>query len=296
MIALLNDLSNMVLSKNWNDCTEQDLNILSAAQPYSSVAQLLYAQKLKQNNSEAYRQQWQKTMLYFNDPLLLQYLFNSNKKNMQENVQEATAAHEHIHGSVVTSKTSLQQLNEVEAMAAPPTEKIFTHNLVEEETVEIIDFDDDAADDLPPIEDQPELKLPEFKIEMLDPDKAALSFTPYHTVDYFASQGIKVKNDLGTSTKFGEQLKSFTDWLKEMRRLPEAAVTANFSIREQASVESLAEKSIEGENALTDSMAQVWAKQGNYKKAIEVYQKLSLQNPSKRSYFAAKIEHLKKIS
>jgi hypothetical protein len=39
-------------------------------------------------------------------------------------------------------------------------------------------------------------------------------------------------------------------------------------------------------------MAEVWAKQGAREKAIETYNKLSLQNPSKKAYFAAKIENL----
>ena len=40
-------------------------------------------------------------------------------------------------------------------------------------------------------------------------------------------------------------------------------------------------------------MAAVLAKQGKLAKAIELYQKLSLMNPSKSAYFAAKIEQLK---
>jgi hypothetical protein len=41
-------------------------------------------------------------------------------------------------------------------------------------------------------------------------------------------------------------------------------------------------------------MAEVWKKQGNTAKAIDIYNKLSLLDPSKRVYFAAKIEELKK--
>jgi hypothetical protein len=41
-------------------------------------------------------------------------------------------------------------------------------------------------------------------------------------------------------------------------------------------------------------MAEVWLKQGNKEKAADVYRKLSLRNPSKSAYFAAKIESLNK--
>ena len=43
-------------------------------------------------------------------------------------------------------------------------------------------------------------------------------------------------------------------------------------------------------------MAEVWKKQGNKAKAEEIYDKLSLLDPAKSSYFAAKIEELKKTS
>jgi hypothetical protein len=40
-------------------------------------------------------------------------------------------------------------------------------------------------------------------------------------------------------------------------------------------------------------MAEVFARQGKMAKASEVYQKLSLLNPAKSTYFAAKLENLK---
>jgi len=45
-----------------------------------------------------------------------------------------------------------------------------------------------------------------------------------------------------------------------------------------------------------EAMAEVWIKQGNTAKAEEIYRKLSLLDPLKTAYFAAKIEDLKKTS
>ena len=42
-------------------------------------------------------------------------------------------------------------------------------------------------------------------------------------------------------------------------------------------------------------MAEVWEKQGNPEKAIDIYNKLSLLEPSKSTYFAAKIEEIKVV-
>lgn len=46
---------------------------------------------------------------------------------------------------------------------------------------------------------------------------------------------------------------------------------------------------------VSETLAMVLEKQGHYQKAIAMYEKLVLQNPEKSSFFAAKIENLKKL-
>ncbi|HEV7331105.1 MAG TPA: hypothetical protein VGN63_08710 [Flavisolibacter sp.] len=118
-------------------------------------------------------------------------------------------------------------------------------------------------------------------------------FEPYHTVDYFASQGIKVTaNDL-SKDKLSKQLRSFTEWLKVMKRLPATEMSQSPQSTAEKSVVHMASHSVEESEIVTEAMAEVWAKQGAHEKAIETYNKLSLLNPSKKAYFAAKIENLK---
>jgi hypothetical protein len=119
-----------------------------------------------------------------------------------------------------------------------------------------------------------------------------IAFEPYHTIDYFASQGIKLTLDENPSDSLGRQLKSFTDWLKVMRRLPQKDREIVPDIAAERTVQSIAAHSIEGREVVTEAMAEVLAKQGMPEKAQEVYHKLSLLNPGKRAYFAAKIEQL----
>jgi hypothetical protein len=123
----------------------------------------------------------------------------------------------------------------------------------------------------------------------------AIAFEPYHTIDYFASQGIKLAPTDLSKDKFGQQLKSFTEWLKSMKRLPAAETAPVPDVSAQQTVVKAAEHSIEEREVLTEAMAEVWAKQGNIEKAREVYQKLSLQIPAKSSYFAAKIDEINSI-
>lgn len=133
-----------------------------------------------------------------------------------------------------------------------------------------------------------ELKLPEINAAM---DEKML-FEPMHMVDYFASQGIKLTEEVQTADKLGKQLKSFTEWLKTMKKVHIETET-DTTVQTDATIQNLAEKSNAEGEVLTESMAEVFAKQGKVGKASEVYQKLSLLNPAKSAYFAAKIENLK---
>ena len=58
-------------------------------------------------------------------------------------------------------------------------------------------------------------------------------------------------------------------------------------------IQALAAKSNKEGEIVTEAMADVLIQQGKARKAIEVYKKLSLLNPSKSAFFAAKIEQLK---
>jgi hypothetical protein len=60
---------------------------------------------------------------------------------------------------------------------------------------------------------------------------------------------------------------------------------------------NMAKKSVQdNDEFITETLARIYAKQGNIPKAIRAYQKLSLKFPEKSSYFAALIEELKRTS
>ena len=120
-------------------------------------------------------------------------------------------------------------------------------------------------------------------------------FEPYYTVDYFASQGIRLTLDENPTDKLGKQMKSFTDWLKVMRRLPQKNREIIPDIAAEHQVQAIAAHSIERREVVTETMAEVLAKQGMREKATEMYRKLSLLEPEKSAYFAEKIEQLKII-
>ena len=116
-------------------------------------------------------------------------------------------------------------------------------------------------------------------------------FEPLFASDYFASQGIKLSEEVQTGDKLGRQLKSFTEWLKTMKKVHDNKLPVGNEQMDLA-VQKLAEKSNQEDDIVTESMAEAYLQQGKVKKAREIFEKLSLFNPSKSAYFAAKIERI----
>lgn len=279
MNAQINQLVKSLLQKDSiEQCSVQELQQYADRHPYFGAAQLLLTKKLQAENSDRYDEQLQKTFLFFHNPLWVEQLLNDTG-----------------NGSVTATEKKIEDFvqNEIVENPAPVVPDPVVNNLAEPVSAEIkdpvIEIDSQKAI-------EPPSEIPTFKIEPVDVANTELIFEPFHTVDYFASQGIKFKEEEKPKDKFGQQLKSFTDWLKTMKRFPATEIAKPLEPHTEQKVEQLAEHSIEDREIVTEAMAEVWEKQGNAGKAIEVYSKLSLLDPSKNRYFTAKIEDLKKIN
>jgi len=257
-------------------CSLQQVDYLAHQYPYFTTAQLFLLQKAEPA-SEVYINQQQRVALHFSNPLQLQYCleptaFESElpKAELFQNpIAEETAPQTELEKG--NEATNAEQSMAVEKTAPAP---------------------EPVRQPAPEIRPEP-APLPPVQI-INEPKAAAITFEPYHTVDYFASQGIKLSHQEATGDALGKQVKSFTEWLKTMKRLPETAVAQPNDAAGESNVENLAAHSLATADIVTESMAEVWQKQGNTAKAAELYRKLSLQNPAKSAYFAAKIESLKK--
>lgn len=298
------------------ECSLDEVRQLTERYPYFAPAQFLYLQKLKQEESPEYDKQYKKAVLFYHDPLLFDYFIASeNFYKDEESAKDLVQSYIHQPPKVsepepvVESDTSLPVVEEnpipiVEEETIEPKEKKEEESENEEEgesSLRVKDIVDDSlrseeTDLVQPVEEKASVKeepspaVPETVHERSSSD---LLFEPYHTVDYFASQGIKVVQEEAPKDKLGKGLKSFTEWLKTMKRLPAAQTGSVGEASAEKKVEMMATDSVNDSDVVTEAMAEVWIKQGNKEKALDIYKKLSLLNPSKTAYFAAKIENLK---
>lgn len=282
-------LAKSIIGKNsLSECTVAELQGIALQYPYFGPVHFLLAQKLKEEDPVQYEKQYQKTFLYFQNPLWLEYISGDNGVKEISSIPET--------GKIFAEKPVVHEIDLEKELKTYSSEQ--AEPISENKQVEIIhEHIEENEEQLPTdTEEQSEnLPIPQLKIQPIDPATQKLSFEPYHTVDYFASQGIRLTEADKPTDKFGKQLKSFTEWLKTMKRLPESGVIAPNVVQKDPEVDQLAENSIVEKDVITEAMAEVWEKQGNHEKAIETYRKLSLLNTDKSSYFAAKIEHLKQL-
>lgn len=145
--------------------------------------------------------------------------------------------------------------------------------------------------------------------------------------DYFSGQGIEVDTEITTSKKVKELpelsnerdlmvVMPFSEWLRYLEERNRKAkeeeadksalralwqkqkLTAAIEEEEEEIPEDVFEMAVNSitskEEIVSESMAAVYALQGKKVKALDMYKKLSLQNPEKSAYFAKKIEDLQK--
>lgn len=136
-------------------------------------------------------------------------------------------------------------------------------------------------------------QLSDFKKPVEENAKLDFEMEPYYTIDYFASQGIKVDLTKQPQDKLTKQLLTFTDWLKKMKTVSPNPQDLGTDPELEKAIQGIAQTSNEAKEIATETMAEVFVKQGKIDKAVQLYIKLSFLDPEKSSYFAAKIQQLK---
>jgi hypothetical protein len=253
--------------ESMDEMTLDELKSHSEEFPYSSIIQFLYTCKLKSQYHLDFPEAVSKTALFFDDSSWLNYQLSEEK--------EKGKFRKILYDSHFNNRNE--------------------DDLIEETPSNYVDFDEQEGG-----YDEPTVTQSNEKIDQADAETKLtpetnkdfeFQLTPYHTIDYFASLGIKVSAETDKD-ELSMKVKSFTAWLKTMKRLQPGAETV--AIKD---IQSILDPGTESEKptlaVLTEAMAEVYLKQGLREKAIEVYHKLSLQNPLNSHIFADKISQIK---
>jgi hypothetical protein len=231
--------------------------------PYFGLAHF-YALKDTLPHENSYAETAAKTALFFNNLFFLQAQLQEEKSTLKETKAEEIIVEE--TPAIIEAENIIQQ-----------TETVST---VENNTI---------------LQENDEIKVEAIQQKIAGPikvEKEEMLFEPLFATDYFASQGIKLSEAIQGDDKLGKQLKSFTSWLKTMKKVhPDKLAHVNALV--EVAIQNQAAKSNIEEEVLTEAMAEAFVQQGKNIRAIDTYEKLSLLNPAKSAYFAAKIESLK---
>ena len=263
--------------ESMDEMTLDELKSHAEAFPYSSIIQFLYTCKLKSQYHLDFPEAVSKTALFFDDSSWLNYQLR--EEGEKGNFRKILYGSQHKDAN---------EVEEVEGLNLPAEDR-------GAEGVKEVDFDENEGGF-----HDPAIVQAIEKIELQDPNTNPASgtnkdfefqLTPYHTIDYFASLGIKINME-NEKDELSLKVKSFTAWLKTMKRLqpgPETVTVKDI----QSILNTQNDKENQPEAILTEAMAEVYLKQGLREKAIDVYDKLSLQNPLNSHKFADKISQIK---
>jgi hypothetical protein len=260
------------------EMTLDDFSRLADQYPYSSIVQFLYSCKLKSLYHLNFPEQVTHTALFFSSPQWLHYQLSdeSEKGNFRQSQYDRN----------YNNITEDQPIELPEPAFEEDEENIWDNSLEDENALIPVEKFTDIAPE--------EIIQNTIPVDTVEKEETAIPIEPYHTVDYFASQGIKTRLE-DPQDELGKKVRTFTAWLKTMKRLQPAAEINEIEESDEE-IDNGLDQPIMQEIIATEAMAEVYLKQGLTQKAIEVYAKLSLQNPANSHIFAAKIIQIKENS
>ena len=299
-----------------------DLKKLVDTFPYASNIRLLYLSSLLNDADVLFEQELKKTAAYISDRRILRKIISKTGSKEDYIIPEPSMQIIHekteISNSLEDKLTSQKETTEsTDALAKEntPTKKL---NLTDE-SVEKSKHSEDASKkskDIIPEDKEPTPNIESKTISELDAliVSSAIGASISLDIDQVSKEinSEKVKED--------NKPKSFLEWInaskiEEIRPELSPKQRERIEFKERAellidqfiqnqpkikpkaefySAENMAKKSIEdSEEMVTETLAKVYASQGNVAKAKSIYNQLILKNPEKKSYFASLIKDLR---
>jgi tetratricopeptide (TPR) repeat protein len=268
--------------------SEEELLPIVKEFPYCQTGQLMYAINLSEKKSILFDEQLKKAASYCADRTQLFQLLNPVSEVNEEINEEVKIEQVIINKDreETTKLTNVAQENEV----VPENE--------EKAPIKSID-------DLDVLEKEYLTQAISYSIE-LEAEEEVKNLTK-EPINEPEDETIVELFDTGTEHTFSDWLKHYsgdepTESATQSKKQANSELIDKF-IQEDPRIEpkqtefyssgNMAKKSITDEGVVSETLALIHVNQGNFKEAIKAYEKLSLNNPKKRSYFASQIKILK---
>jgi len=263
-----------------NELTENSVNTLTNQFPFCQIGQTLNTIYLNNNNSLLFEQQLKKAAIYSSDRKRLFEHINTKSSNIEEKPATESQEIEEIEISSPIEPTAIQIEPETKVVEEiDPLEKnyisaaVSSSYLLEAENV----ISEDKAEIQKPIEEPKEI-IPTFNEDVVHSFKDWLLHL----------KGEEISNDeIKTTPKKKIHLDVIDKFIQEDPQIkPKKSEFYSPINMARLSV-------VDDSDMVSETLALIYVEQGNYSNAISTYQKLSLKNPEKRSYFANQIKILK---
>jgi len=259
-----------VLAKHIDDTQFEMMTRMLEEHPYSSTLAAVVLKELKKRDEAAYDKALSKTAIRIQNRSKLQTFLEETPVEppvVEEQVVEEDIISEPQEQDVMNDDLSKQFISE--ALGSGAVLELIEEDMPEEE-------EDQTPQTVEAVEPA------ESIVEEKPAQKSEMSF--YDWLENLESETDLVPSHIPSPSK-AEILDRFVE--NEAQIVPKRA---EFFSPTKAAKESL----IDREDIVTETLARVYAGQGDIDKAISTYHKLGLLHPEKSVYFAGLIEELKK--
>ena len=278
-----NDIQTYIISPDSvNQESVQLLNDVIDRYPYASILRMVRLKGLQSIQDVSYEQELKCTAIYAGDRSVLYDLMKPQKQ--RELAVELIQVEEEPK-EIPVEESSSDETRDIELEAEARSGQYILE--VSDEIPKLDDLIKKEVQDIPPSPKREEPALIEDEIEAEaaeEEEEESQEITSL--VDFVTSKSRPIlnKTSKGPAQNKEEKLKDFVKQTKKALK----GTKPIFSPEKMAKLSLL-----EDENLVTETLAKVFAKQKNFKKAIKAYKQLSLKYPEKSIYFAAQIEKIK---